>query len=414
MKKIVIWILVLAFVSTMALFGTGCKQQVSEETTAIETTAATTVAETEAETTAVETTAGDELDPWVAKVWAEVDQYRLPIDPSYKGPNGETITVDVDSLKITAAEAEKIKAMNLKVGLPWHNLTGDYFTSWQKGTHDACEYFNMEIVAETDAGFDPAKQKSDIESMMPLEPDVLIAAPIDPAIGAEAFRPAVDAGIKLSLVSNVPSGYKKGIDYIGVSTSNSFDYGVFAGETAQDLLDEGDKIGLVIWAADYYETNLIDKIVVNNITNSDLEVVDNQGFITDEDAYNAASAMILKYPDIKGFYVTYFAPAMSVVAACIDAKRPDIKIITLDYDLPTLLNMAQGGNIQGIVTGAVYLVGVNSVLVAAYGFLGKEGPEYAVCPAMKMTLENMRDVWQLSTHSPLPEEVDKELEKAGY
>jgi ribose transport system substrate-binding protein len=411
LKKIVIWILILAFVSTMALFGAGCKQQVAEETTAAETTAAAT---TVAETTAAETTASNELDPWIAKVWAEVDQYRHPIPAGFKGPNGETVTLDVDSLKLTTAEVEKVKAMNLKVGLPWHVLQGEYFTAWQKGTHDACEYLNMKIVAETDAGFDPAKQKSDIESMMPLKPDVLIAAPADVTTGAEAFRPAVDAGIKLSLISNIPLGYKKGVDYIGLSTSNCHDIGVFANETAKELLGEGGKIGLLIWAQEYWFANYADSIVVDNIADYGLEVVDNQGFISGDDAYNAATAMILKYPDIDGFYITYMTPAISVAAACIDAQRPDIKIITGSYDLPTLLNMAQGGNIQGITTDATYLVGVNSVLVAAYGFLGKEGPDYAVCPAIKMTLKNMREIWQIGMRTPIAPEVDEALKKAGY
>jgi ribose transport system substrate-binding protein len=57
--------------------------------------------------------------------------------------------------------------------------------------------------------------------MMPLKPDVLIAAPTDATTGAATFQHAVDAGILLSFVSIIPTGYVRGKDYIGVSTANA-------------------------------------------------------------------------------------------------------------------------------------------------------------------------------------------------
>jgi ribose transport system substrate-binding protein len=216
------------------------------------------------------------------------------------------------------------------------------------------------------------------------------------------------------LISNIPEGYERGKDYIGLSTSNTHDIGVFGAETCAEVLGEGGKIGLIVFAVDYWFANYADDIVVNTVEDYGLEVVDNQGFVSNDDAYNAASSMILKYPDINGFYITFMTPAMSVVAACKDAERSDIKIIQGAYDLPTLLDMASGGNIAGITTDATYLVGVNSVIVAAYGFLGKEGPDYAVCPAIKMTLDNMREVWEIGMRTSLPDEVDQALKDSGY
>ena len=57
------------------------------------------------------------------------------------------------------------------------------------------------------------------------------------------------------------------------------------------------------------------------------------------------------------------------------------------------------------------MVGFNAVLLACYGILGKEGLDYSVCPAVKFTLENMREIWKVGMGIPLPESVDKALKR---
>lgn len=403
MKKLLILLFILIFAVSSQLMAFGRKDKEEPEK-----------AEEEKLDFEGEEVGKDELDPWIAKLWAEVEDYRHPIPSDFKGPNGETVTWDRDSLGLTVAEVEKVRAGKYKVGLPWHSLSGEYFTVWRQGTLDACEYLGLEIVAETDAGFDPTKQIEGVESMIPLKPDVLIAAPVDQVTGAAAFQPAVDAGIKLAFVSNIPVGYVKGRDFIGNSTANVYDGSIINVELARDLLGEGGKIGLIVWSVEYWYANYGDSIVVDKIEDYGLEVVDKQGFVSPDDAYNVATSMILNHPEIEGFFITFMVPAMSVVAACVDANRPDIKIITGAYDKPTLLNLAQGGNIAGISTDATYLVGVNSVLLAAYGLLGKEGPEYAVCPYIPFKLENMREVWKIGMRVPLPDYLDSALTEAGY
>jgi ribose transport system substrate-binding protein len=359
---------------------------------------------------------GDELDPWIADVWGAVEQYRIPLDPNFKGPHGETVTWDRDSLPLTVAEVEKVRAGNYTVGLPWGSLQGDYFAAWRRGTLDACEHLNLKIVAETDAGFNPEKQKSDVESMMPLRPDVLISAPTDATTGAATFQPAVDAGILLSFVSIIPDGYVRGRDYIGCSTANAYGMGITACELARDVLGKGAKIGFVNWSFEYWFTNYHDGVFAENVVKEPygLDIIDRQGFVTPDDCYNVVSSMIMRHPDIEGFYISFMTPAIAGAEACVAAGRPDIKIITGAFDAPTLLNMAQGGNIAGFFTDTTYLVGVNSVLVAAYGLLGKEGPEYAVCPSISITRENIRKIWDVGIKIPLMKDVDEALKQAGY
>ena len=210
-------LIVAAVVMTFSFIG--CKKEVAVETTAAaETTAAV-------ETTAVETTVAaetevaedmDVIDQWILDSREGYMKYIGDIPPTFKGPNGQTVTWSKDSLVLTKSEVKKIQEGNYKVAVAWHIQSGDYIAAWRQGILDTCEYLNLEIVAETDAGYDPGKQKADVETIVALKPDVIISVPIEPVTSAEAYRPAIDSGIKLALASNQPEGYIKGIDYIGI------------------------------------------------------------------------------------------------------------------------------------------------------------------------------------------------------
>jgi len=394
----------------------GCKTTAAE-TTAAETTAAeTTAAETTAaETTAAEATAsGSELDPKIAEVWARADQFRIPIASDFKGPNGETVTLDKDSLKLTVDEVKKIQEGNYKIATSWNTLDGEYFMAWRQGAIDCAKYLNLDIVAEASADFDYTKQLSDIESFIPLKPDVIISAPIDPVGSAQAFRPALDAGIKLAFVSNIPEGYVKGKDYIGVTTSSAHDYGAFAYEMLYDLVGSGGKVASITWNTVNWYTVYYQKVFYDLMAKGDLNLVQEEGYVDYDDAYKAANAIILKNPDIKAMWVDYATPGQGAINAIKDAgKINDIDIVTGPYDEPTLLSLVSG-DVDGVNGDTTYLVGWDSVLLAAYGILGKEGPDYAICPAIKLTLKNIRDAWAAGTGIPLPESVDKALKEKGF
>jgi ribose transport system substrate-binding protein len=395
-------LLIVVFILTLSLTSISCKE---------EATPAEEVTEEPAEEV-TEEPVGDELDPMIAKVWASVDQFRHPISSDFKGPNGETVTLDTDSLRLTVSEVKKIQDGNHKIAISWNSLDSEYFMAWRKGTVDACEYLNIEIVAEASANFDAAKQLSDVENFITLKPDAIISAPIDPIVASGAFRPAVDAGINLAFVSNIPEGYEKDKDYIGVTTSNCYDYGVFAFELLYDLLGSGGKLAALPWETNYWFTNYYNSVFFDLVENSDLDLIAKEGYVTFDDSYSVANGIILTHPEVEAIYVDYCTPGFGAVNACKDNGREDIYLVVGGYDEPTLLALIDG-SFDGVYSDVTYLVGFNSVLLACYGILDKEGPEYAVCPAVKFTTENMREIWSVGMGIPLPESVDKALQEKG-
>ncbi|MGO4843886.1 substrate-binding domain-containing protein, partial [Rhizobiaceae sp. 2RAB30] len=78
------------------------------------------------------------------------------------------------------------------------------------GAKDEFARLGIEVVAETDAGFDAARQKSDIETILAKKPSVIVSLPVDPETAPEAYRPALAAGTKLMFVDNAPKGFVHG------------------------------------------------------------------------------------------------------------------------------------------------------------------------------------------------------------
>lgn len=75
--------------------------------------------------------------------------------------------------------------------------------------------------------------------------------------------------------------------------------------------------------------------------------------------------------------------------------------------------MVSGGNIVGAGEDMTYNIGVDAVIQACYGILGKGGPEYAVGPIMAVTTQNVREAWGLTKRIPIPRGLQQALEEAG-
>jgi ribose transport system substrate-binding protein len=407
MKKTLLILLMSAItISMVATFSLiGCKEEAPVETTAAETTAAeTTVAETTAaETTAAETEDMNVIDPKIEELRQGMDKYRTE-NIQFKGPGGQTPTWDTE-LFLTKAEVAQIQEGSYKAAFARHGSQGEYTEALYGGAIDYLKYLGFEITADTSAEFDDATLKSNIETIMATEPDVIIGFPQNTITAAEIFKPAVDAGIKLVFVSNQPDGFVHGKDFVGISTSQPYDQGVFM---AQAIGDSGaKKIGVIFFDADFYIVNLIDDVVRDILAKEypDVEIVGEEGFAdVTQGIQDAANAMIQKHPEVEALYVSF--NALNAATACEDNNRPDIKIVSQGLDVPYMVNMLSGGNIYAIITDSTYNIGVNMAIMAGYGVLGKAAPEYLVAPSATITKDNVEEMWNFAFRIvPLPQEI---------
>jgi ribose transport system substrate-binding protein len=322
-----------------------------------------------------------------------------------KGPNGETATMYTE-IKLTDEEKAKIREGNYTAAYLMHT-SADFTKALMLGAEDAFKDLGIKLVATTDAAMDPTKQKTDVETVMALKPDIILTLVIDPVQGAEAFRPAVEAGTKLVFMSNVPQGYVQGKDYVAIVTDDLFGMGKAAAEMLCDAMGGNGDVGWIYHDANYYVTNQRDNAFKTVLQEScpGAKIVEEQGLANPADAEAIASAMLTKTPSIKGFYVPWDTPAEGVVAALRAANRPDVKVVTLDLGANNALDMAKGGNVAGIAADLAYNLGYTKAVLGAYGILGKEAPPFVIVPAIKVTKDNLAEGWRESLHQNPPQAV---------
>jgi ribose transport system substrate-binding protein len=358
----------------------------------------------------------DETDPWFAEMRAFEKPYINPV-VKFTGVQGEQPVYDGD-LVLTRGEVEKIRSMGLTAAYVDNNLAGEYTMAIHGGCIDTLEYLGIEVLAETTADFDPTKQKSDVESVLALDPDIVVGYAVDPTTGTEVFKPVVDAGKILVLVSNRPKGYEPGREYIGISTNNPYDNAYVYVMDMIESVPEGSAVGIITFSEDYFVLNVMDDATRDALkehgAKKNLKVYE-EGFVDWMGVGAIATAMVQKNPEIKAIATLWFDPAMVAVQDLRGMGRDDIKVFTFGMNTPALLDLLNpNGMIQTLSTDFTWNVGMNTATLAAYGVLGKEAPELVVVPTTTVTPDNVRELWGVVYRGvPLPDEVDQALKKLG-
>ena len=321
------------------------------------------------------------------------------------GPNGETPT-PADSVTLTPEQEAQIKDGGHTAALVWHEMSA-YTNAVDKGARDEFARLGVEVVAQTDAGFDASRQQSDIETVMSLSPSIIVSLPVDPTTAATAFGPARDAGVKLVFVDNAPAGYVHGTDYVTVVSDDLFQMGAKAAEAMAAALGDQGNVGMIFHDADFYVTNQRDGAFKTTIEQDhpNMQIVAEAGMADPAQAEAIAQAMLIQNPDLDGLYVTWAEPAMGALSALRAAGNTHTRIVTLDLSEPVALDMVQGGNVAAVVADEAYDIGRTAARAAALGLLDQDVPPFLVVDALAVTRDNVAEGWQQSLNSEAPQSV---------
>lgn len=430
-KTILILIVSIAVIAMVASFSlTGCQQATEAVEEAVEEAAeeveeaaeevgeATEEVAEEAEEVAEDTEEMaedmDEPDPWIQEK-RELEKPFITDDIKFTGVEGEIPEYDLD-LTLTKGQVADIQSRGLKGAYVDNNTAGEYSLAIIGGARETFEYLNIEMVAETSADFDPAKQASDVETVLALDPDVVIGYPVDPTSGTAVFQPIVDADIPLVCVSNRPKGYELGEDFVGISTNNPYDNAYKIVEIMVEQLPEDATVGIVTYEDEYFVLNVMDQAFKDGVAElAPGWTIIEQGFVDWQGVGGIATAMVQTNPEIEAFYTTWFDPAMVAVQDLKAIERNDISVYTFGFNTPALIDLLDPeGMVKGLTSDLTWNVGMNSAIMCVYGLLGLEAPEMTVVPAVEVYPENIREVWSMAYRNvPIPAEVEEALEAAG-
>lgn len=321
------------------------------------------------------------------------------------GPNGETATLSAE-VALSDADIAALSDKGYKAALLWHT-SSDFINAVAAGANDEFARAGVNVVVTTDAGFDAAKQRSDIETALAAEPNVILALPLDPVTSAEAFREAVANDVELVFLSNVPAGYVHGTDYAAIVTDDLFQMGKQAADVLAEAMGGEGQVGWIFHDADYYVTNQRDNAFKTTIAADypGIEIVAEQGITDPARAEELANAMLLQNPELDGIYVTWAEPADGVLAALRGSGNTHTKIVTLDLSEPVALDMVRGGNVVGIVADEAYELGRAMAAAGLRGLLDQEVPAFVVAPALTVTADSVAEGWQRSLHRDAPASV---------
>jgi ribose transport system substrate-binding protein len=325
------------------------------------------------------------------------------------GPNGESPTPPI-GLELAPDELQQVRMLGASAAIVMHYGGNDWSQAQVAGLETQFAALGIDVVAVTDAGFDPGRQVADIERVLERQPDVIVSIPTDPVATAPAYREAASRGVKLVFMDNVPKGMRPGEDYVGLVSADNFGNGVASAHLMAQALDGSGSVGVVYHDADFFVTRQRHDAFRRTIGESypEIGIVEERGVRGPdfaEDAQRVAAAMLARHPHLSGMWAAWDVPAQGVIAAARTAGRGDLSITTVDLGLDVALEIARGGLVFGLGAQRPFDQGVNEAELAAFGLLGKKAPAYVALPALPVSKVSVLEAWESVYHKPPPPEL---------
>jgi ribose transport system substrate-binding protein len=300
--------------------------------------------------------------------------------------------------------------MHATAAVSLHYSGDDWSTAQLAGLKDQFSKMGIEVIAVTEANFEPQKQVRDLEALIGKKPNILVSIPTDPLATEAAYKQAAAAGIKLVFMDNIPHGLTAGRDYVGVVSADNYANGIVSAQIMIRQLGGQGKIGLIYHAANFFATRQRYDAFKKTIQDKadGIHIVDERGITGPDfvgDAEKAVSAMLAEHPDLIAIWAVWDIPAIGVVNAIRRLSRSDVIVTTCDLGKKVAIEMAQDGVITGLSAQQPFDQGVTEALLAGYGLLDKPAPADVVIGVLPVTSENVLDAWKAVYHQNPPPEL---------
>ena len=326
-----------------------------------------------------------------------------------RGPHGEEAS-PVSSAELTDEQVAQVRELGATAAIVLHYGGNDWANAQVDGLRTRFEELGIDVVAVTDADFNPDTQVSDIETVMSLNPDVMISIPTNPVATASAYQRVADAGVELVFMDNAPQGLVAGEDYASVVSADNYGNGVVSAHLLARALGGEGEIGLIYHEADFFVTAQRYEAFKTTIEEDypDITIVEETGiagpdFASDGEA--AASAMITQNPNLAGLWAVWDVPAEGALAAARASGRTDLNIVTEDLGTNVAIALAKDEMIVGLGAQLPYDQGVAEANLAALALLGEDTPPYVAVSALPVTHDNVLEAWEQVYHSEPPASV---------
>lgn len=315
--------------------------------------------------------------------------------------------VSVNDFKLTDEQAAKIKEGKLTAALVMHTTGESYSAAVIDGATKAAEELGIEIVAQTNCDWKAEQQATDLESVLALNPDIVIIMQVDVEAMTQQEKDAAASGVSMVYFDNINSNLGED-DYASLVTTNTYGAGMeCAKDMAQQLGGKG-KIAMFSWTAPNLGNKARDQGFRDYIEKNfpDIEIVTQEGFTEATDCAALADGVFAKYPDLDGAYAQWDVPAEGVISSAKSVGLGDDFVVTcvdLGYNVARI--MAEGGMVKGIGAQQPYSVGYNCMIAGALDAVGESVPKMVLIDPVNVTQETLAESWTAIYNQPLPDDI---------
>lgn len=313
-----------------------------------------------------------------------------------RGPFGEKAE-SAEVLELSETEKDQIRSRNYTAAISFHYTGKAWMQLIEKGIKKIFEDLGISIIAVTDAHFEPSMQCRQLESIRFLEPDLLIAIPVDSQDTAEAFQKVVKSSTKLVLITNIPDGIVPG-DYVSCVSVNEYSHGRNMGHGLGKYMvrHKMKYVGIVRHGNQhFYATRQRDNAAEQVLSEEfpEIQICGEISFQSESEVYKRTKEFIRHHPEVEAFYVSWDGPALEVLKALTESDRTDVAVVTGDLDYSIAMNMAKGGMVKTLSAQCPYEQGEAIALAAANALLGKQPPSFIGIEPVLVTPENLLKTW---------------------
>ena len=323
-----------------------------------------------------------------------------------QGPHGEQ-AASVDTVEISDAEADKIKAGHFKVGITMQTVNLDWSQLQIQGVSDTLKKYGVEVTGVASAEYQVDKQIADIENTIQRHPDGIISIPVDGTATAATYRKVSAAGIKLVFMDNVPPDMTHPGQYAAMVSADSQGNAYIAAEVLSSCVPQGGTVGLINFGVDYFSTNQRTKGVKDWLAKNRPDIKIKQTDFTDPAKVSQiAGDFLTANPDVKGIFAVWDQPALDTLSAE-RAQGLNIPIATVDLGLQSAIEIANGGALKATGSQRPYDQGVAEAKAMMKSLIGETVPAWigvqSLPVAQATVLEGYKTVFKKDAPSELAE-----------
>ena len=320
------------------------------------------------------------------------------------GPHGERASPP-ERVSLLPDDRAAAKAAGWRIAIVLHTLDSDWAKQLLAGMMGIFGDCGAAVIDVVECAFSPDFQVAELDRLIALRPDAIISLPVANEQVASAHRRVSEAGIKLVLLDNAPTGLLPDKDYTALVSADNFGLGKIAAEGLSPHIPDSAEVGVLGFAADFFATNEREIAFTRWLQVNRPDVSTHvRRFPKIEDVTETAADLFSNHPGLAGLFVVWDTPALAV-AEYLAENHATLPMATVDLGETAAIALAQNDSIRCIAAQQPFMQGTSAAQTVILCLLGRPVPAWIALPGISVSHDNVVESFQTIWRQPAPREV---------